>query len=56
MKQAWLAFQLGEYAADEARVSHPDFPFVLRKLQARADTINAIGRACRACLCYHCAA
>jgi Ser/Thr protein kinase RdoA (MazF antagonist) len=37
-----LAFQLGEHAADEARVSHPDFPFVLRKLQARADAIDAI--------------
>jgi Ser/Thr protein kinase RdoA (MazF antagonist) len=37
-----LAFQLGEYAADETRVSLPDFPFVLRKLQARADAVDGI--------------
>jgi hypothetical protein len=37
-----LAFQLGEHAVDETRVRHPDFPLVLRKLQARADAVDAI--------------
>jgi Ser/Thr protein kinase RdoA (MazF antagonist) len=32
-----LAFQLGSYAADERRVAHPEFPFVLRKLRARTN-------------------
>jgi Ser/Thr protein kinase RdoA (MazF antagonist) len=30
-----LAFQLGSYIADHTLVQHPDFPFVLAKLQAR---------------------
>ena len=30
-----LAFQLGSYVADDALFLHPEFPFVLQKLQAR---------------------
>jgi Ser/Thr protein kinase RdoA (MazF antagonist) len=37
-----LAFQLGSYAADDTRVTHPDFPFVLQKLQARASATRPI--------------
>jgi aminoglycoside phosphotransferase (APT) family kinase protein len=37
-----VAFQLAEYAADPDRVRHPDFPFVLQKLQARADAVGPI--------------
>lgn len=37
-----LAFQLGSYIADDTLVQHAEFPFVLRKLQARYDVIYNI--------------
>jgi Ser/Thr protein kinase RdoA (MazF antagonist) len=37
-----LAYQLGSYVADAALVVHPDFPFVLQKLQARYDVAQEI--------------
>ena len=37
-----LAFQLGSYAADETLAQHPEFPFVLEKLQARYDATQPI--------------
>ena len=40
--QFLLAYQLGSSVADDALVQHPEFPFVLRKLQARCDVTHAI--------------
>jgi aminoglycoside phosphotransferase (APT) family kinase protein len=37
-----LAVQLGSYLANETLVAHPEFPFVLQKLQARHDTTRPI--------------
>jgi Ser/Thr protein kinase RdoA (MazF antagonist) len=37
-----LAFQLGGYVADATLLQHSEFPFVLRKLQARYDVIYNI--------------
>jgi aminoglycoside phosphotransferase (APT) family kinase protein len=37
-----LAWQLGSYLADGTLVLHPDFPFVLQKLQARYDATRDI--------------
>ena len=37
-----LAFQLGSYATDETLAQHPEFPFVLEKLQARYDATQPI--------------
>jgi Ser/Thr protein kinase RdoA (MazF antagonist) len=37
-----LAFQLGSYVVDDALIQHPEFPFVLQKLQARYDVIYNI--------------
>jgi thiamine kinase-like enzyme len=40
--QFLLAYQLGSYVADDALVRHPEFPFVLQKLQARSAATQAI--------------
>ena len=37
-----LAFQLGSYVADETLYTHPDFAFVLEKLQARYQATQPI--------------
>jgi aminoglycoside phosphotransferase (APT) family kinase protein len=37
-----LAYQLGSYVADAALVVHPEFPFVLQKLQARYEVTQEI--------------
>ncbi|HEU5103524.1 MAG TPA: phosphotransferase [Roseiflexaceae bacterium] len=37
-----LAFQLGSYITDDILLQHPEFPFVLQKLQARYDVTQAI--------------
>lgn len=37
-----LAWQLGGYIADDALYVHPEFPFVLQKLQARYDVTRDI--------------
>jgi hypothetical protein len=37
-----LAVQLGSYLADATRIQHPEFPFVLQKLQARQDVARPI--------------
>jgi Ser/Thr protein kinase RdoA (MazF antagonist) len=40
--QFLLAYQLGSYVADDALVRHPEFPFVLQKLEARSAATQAI--------------
>jgi hypothetical protein len=37
-----LAWQLGSYIADDTLFLHPDFPFVLQKLQARYEATHDI--------------
>jgi Ser/Thr protein kinase RdoA (MazF antagonist) len=37
-----LSFQLGSYVADAALLVHPEFPFVLQKLQGRYDVTQEI--------------
>jgi thiamine kinase-like enzyme len=43
-----LAYQLGSYIADDSRYLHPEFPFVLQKLQARYDATQRIAEIAKA--------
>jgi Ser/Thr protein kinase RdoA (MazF antagonist) len=42
-----LAYQLGEYAADSSMAEHPDFPFILKKLQTRYEATQTIAEIAR---------
>jgi thiamine kinase-like enzyme len=39
-----LAYQLGSYVVNDSLYRHPEFPFVLQKLQARYDATEGIAK------------